>query len=267
MKTIRIWQTVTGLLLLGTLAACDKNKNNEDNNSTARIEIRLTDAPNEHIREVWVDIKDIQINLGDSAGWTSVPDIHQGVYNLMDLTNGRDTLLADAAIPAGKLNQLRLILGNNNYLITTDGTREELTTPSAEESGLKVLVNTDLAGGMLYRLVLDFDAAKSIVTAGNSGKHLLKPVIRVLSFVPSGGIIKGFVAPDSVLTQVYAIKGTDTISSTSTDAGNYTFRDIASGSYSLSFVPVADSFNSATKNVTVELGQTAIADTVFLEHQ
>lgn len=78
MKTIRIWQTVTGLLLLGTLAACDKNKNNEDNNSTARIEIRLTDAPNEHIREVWVDIKDIQINLGDSAGWTSVPDIHQG---------------------------------------------------------------------------------------------------------------------------------------------------------------------------------------------
>lgn len=267
MKTIRIWQTVTGLLLLGTLAACDKNKNNEDNNSTARIEIRLTDAPNEHIREVWVDIKDIQINLGDSAGWTSVPDIHQGVYNLMDLTNGRDTLLADAAIPAGKLNQLRLILGNNNYLITTDGAREELTTPSAEESGLKLLVNADLTGGMLYRLVLDFDAAKSIITAGNSGKHLLKPVIRVLSFVPSGGIVKGFVAPDSVLTQVYAIRGTDTISSTSTDAGNYTFRDIAAGSYSLSFVPVADSFNSATKNVSVELGQTAIADTVFLEHK
>lgn len=185
----------------------------------------------------------------------------------MDLTNGRDTLLADAAIPAGKLNQLRLILGNNNYLITTDGAREELTTPSAEESGLKVLVNTDLAGGMLYRLALDFDAAKSIVTAGNSGKHLLKPVIRVLSFVPSGGIVKGFVAPDSVLTQIYAIRGTDTISSTSTDAGNYTFRDIPAGPYSLSFVPVADSFNSATKNVTVELGQTAIADTVFLEHK
>ncbi|ULQ53103.1 DUF4382 domain-containing protein [Flavihumibacter fluvii] len=234
---------------------------------TARLEIRLTDAPTESVREVWVDIKDIQINTGDTAAWTSVPNIHQGIYNLMDLTNGRDTLLADADIPAGRLNQLRLILGDNNYIITNDGQKEMLNTPSAQESGLKLLVQTDLTGGMLYRLVLDFDAAKSIVTAGNSGNYILKPVIRVLSFAPSGGIVIGFVAPDTIHTSVFAIMGTDTISSTSTFDGNYQFKDIKAGSYALSFYPDTDSFHTATKNIEVTLGQTTIVDTVQLEHK
>lgn len=256
-------------LLLGTglaflLVACSQQ--DDTNPNDAKIEIRLTDAPNPNIKEVWVDIKEIQINMGsDSTGWTPLAGTHAGVYNLLDLTNGRDTLLANATLPSGKMNQLRLILGENNYVITQDGQKEMLSTPSAQQSGLKVLVNATLSGGVLYRLVLDFDAAKSIVPAGNSGKYILKPVIRVLSFIPSGGIIKGFVAPDSVLTTIFAIHGTDTVSTTATNQGNYQFTDIPAGNFALHFYPAADSFNTVQKDITVSLGQTTLVDTIHLE--
>jgi hypothetical protein len=267
MKTNHFLRLGITIFLFGLLAACDKNNDGDTNPATAKLQISLTDAPTVDVREVWVDIKDIQINTSDTGSWTSLSNVHTRVYNLMDLTNGRDTILADADIPAGRINQLRLLLGDNNYIITGEGQKQMLATPSAEESGLKLQVKADISGGMVYHMVLDFDAAKSIVKAGNSGNYLLKPVIRVLSFDPTGGIVMGVVVPDSVLTFVYAIMGADTISSSSTFGGKYTFRDIKAGSYKLEFLPVSDSFNIASQNIEVAAGQTIVADTVHLEHK
>lgn len=242
------------------------SKKGINNTEKSNVQIRLTDSPDPDVKEVWIDVKDVLINMGDS-NWTSVADAHTGEYNLLDLTNGKDTMLADAQIPAGKISQIRLLLGDNNYIITNSGEKINLTTPSAQQSGLKVEVNEDVTGGQLYRLILDFDAGKSIVKAGNSGKYILKPVIRVISFVPSGGDLKGVVLPDSVRTAIYAIKGMDTIASTYTDTinGNYFFKDIPAGSYSLSYLPEDTSFKSAQQNVSVVLGQTSVADTIVLK--
>ncbi|KIC93322.1 DUF4382 domain-containing protein [Flavihumibacter solisilvae] len=262
MKTNHFLLGLLSSCCLFFFAACSENNSGPDE---ARLQIRLTDAPNPDVKEVWVDIRDIQINYGDSSKWSSLPHIYPGTYDLLKLTDGKDTLLADATIPSGKLSQLRLILGDNNYLIMADGSKQMLTTPSAQQSGLKVQVHSDLTGGVLYRLILDFDAAKSIVEAGNSGKFLLKPVIRVLSFVPSGGIVEGFVAPDSVNTTIYALLGTDTIASTYTDSGRYMFRDIPQGNYSFHYYPSLDTFKTATLDVPVTLGQTTKVDTLHLE--
>ncbi len=265
MKTKLLSSLLLGAGLSCLFISCSQDDDGPNSND-ARVEIRLTDAPNPNIREVWVDIKEIQINMGtDSAGWKTLTGTHPGLYNLLDLTNGRDTILADASLPAGKMSQLRLILGDNNYIILQDGQKEMLTTPSAQQSGLKIQINEELAGGVLYRMILDFDAAKSIVEAGNSGKYILKPVIRVLSFVPSGGIVEGYVAPDSILTTIFALKGADTISSTSTNQGNYRFRDIPAGDYSLHFYPATDSFKTVQKEISVTAGQRIKIDTVHLE--
>jgi hypothetical protein len=241
-------------------------KNDTRNAGQPRVQIRLTDSPDPNVSEVWIDVKDVLINMGDS-GWTSVIGVHAGVYNLLDFTDGKDTILADANIPAGKISQIRLLLGDNNYIITKTGEKISLTTPSAQESGLKVQVNQDVTGGILYRLILDFDAGKSIVKAGNSGNYILKPVIRIISFVPSGGNLKGVVQPDSVKTAIYAINGIDTVASTFTDTlnGNFLFNDIPAGAYSLSYIPTDTSFKSAQQNISVILGQTAVADTVVLQ--
>lgn len=253
---------VTAFILFAV--SCQKNSGSNSTISKPRLQVRLTDKP-AGAKEVWVDIKEVKIKMNDT-GEITVGGAHPGLYNLLDLTNGKDTILADAEIPAGSISQVRLILGDNNYIITNSGEKFNLTTPSAQQSGLKVQIKQDVAGGVLYRLILDFDAGKSIVKAGNSGKYILKPVLRIISFLPSGGNVKGIVVPDSVQTFVYAIKGTDTVATTATDtAGKYWIRDIAGGTYTFSYVPNDTIHKDASRSVTVTPGQTTIVDTVKLE--
>ena len=261
-----IFSVALTTLLCGMLImSCKKNTANDSNK--ANVQIRLTDSPDPNVSEVWIDVKDVLINVGDTSSWTSVVGSHAGEYNLLDLTDGKDTILSDAEIPAGKISQIRLLLGDNNYIITKTGEKIDLTTPSGQQSGLKVEVNEDVSGGQLYRLILDFDAGKSIVKAGNSGKFILKPVLRVISFVPSGGNLKGVVLPDSVRTSIFAINGADTIASTYTDTtnGNFLFNDIPAGTYSLSYVPADTAFKETQQTVSVTLGTTSVADTVVLQ--
>lgn len=257
---------LSGIVIMTTVllaVGCQKNKSNGDK---PRLQVRLTDAPDPNVKEVWVDIKGIAIKMGDSAEIT-LANSYPGLYNLLNFTNGKDTILADAEIPVGRISQIRLLLGDNNYIITKSGEKIDLTTPSAQQSGLKVQIQQDVTGGILYRMILDFDAGKSIVKAGNSGKYILKPVLRVLSFVPSGGSVKGVVAPDSIVTAIYAIKGPDTIASTFTQVGNgnYMIKDIPAGSYSFSYVPNDTIHKTATRAVDVTLGQITIVDSVKLE--
>ncbi len=250
-----------GLSSLCFFSSCHKNDSQK-----ARLEVRLTDSPDPNVKEVWVDVKEVRIIMQDSD-WITLGGAHPGLYNLLELTDGKDTLLADALIPQGKISQIRLVLGENNYIITNDGEKKVLSTPSAQQSGLKVQVHGDVTGGMLYRLILDFDAAKSIVKAGKSGKYNLKPVLRIISFVPSGGNIQGVVMPDTLRTAVYAINGLDTIASTFTDTanGHYWIGDVPAGDYKLSFEPTNTNFKPAGSNATVVLGQTTTVDTVFIE--
>jgi len=250
------------ITVIAVFHSCKKNSGGGDSNP--RLQVYLTDAPAD-AKEVWVDIKEVRVMMGH-GNEIALNGTHPGVYNLLDLTNGKDTILSDAEIPAGTISQIRLVLGDNNYIITNSGEKIALKTPSAQQSGLKVQIHQDVTGGDLYRLILDFDAGKSVVKAGNSGNYLLKPVLRVISFVPSGGSVKGVVTPDSVTTFIYAITGQDTVASTSTDAsGNYLLRDISAGNYTFSYVPNDTIHNDASRNITVTLGQTTIVDTVKLE--
>ena len=186
-----------------------------DKESTpAHIEVRLTDAPGDY-QQVNIDIQDVQVNSGsEESGWTSL-DVEKGVYDILTLTNGLDTLLGSSELPAGKLSQVRLILGSNNSIKINDQLIA-LSTPSAQQSGLKLQVNAELQEGVTYRLLLDFDAARSIVKAGASGKYNLKPVIRTILQAQSGAI-KGLIFPIAASPAVYALSGTDTVGTTFAD--------------------------------------------------
>jgi hypothetical protein len=264
MKFVLLFRvTLLASLVSLLLISCQRNDNNK---SSARLQVRLTDNPAPDVKAVWVDIQQVEVMVNDNAYLLSPAAIHSGVYNLLDFTNGKDTLLADAEIPTGTISQIRLILGVNNYIVTSSGEKISLNTPSAQQSGLKVQVHQQTDGGVLYRLILDFDAARSIVKAGNSGKYNLKPVIRILSFAPSGGNLKGVVTPDSIQTVIMAINGSDTAATTFTDfAGNYLLKDIPAGNYVLAFIPSDTMYKTTEKNAIVVLGQTTVIDTVHLQ--
>lgn len=267
MTTSRLKNLALGTLVLGSLVAfssCDTNGSN--GSDKARLQIALTDDPGDY-KEVWIDVREIRFNLtdADDQNWSTMTGVHAGMYNLLDLVNDKDTVLAEAEIPSGKLGQIRLVLGDNNYIITNRGEKLMLTTPSAQQSGLKLNIHQPVVGGIINKLTLDFDVAKSIVEAGNSGKYILKPVIRAV-LTAMGGNIKGFVLPDSVQTAVLAIQGTDTVASTYTAAGGYSIRGIDAGTYSLHYIPVDTLFKKYVKDgVTVSLGQVTTVDTVKLQ--
>jgi len=263
MKTLTLLTTVLlapGLFLL----SCIKNDSSSAGN--AKLEVYLTDDPGNY-DEVVIDVKDVQINVtGDStSGWQSLSTVKAGSYDLLKLVNDDDTLLANSDIPSGIIHQMRLILGPDNYVVL-NGQQIALTTPSAQQSGLKFNVQQKVSAGILYKITLDFDAGKSIVKTGNS-KYLLKPVIRtVLNAV--GGSIHGFVLPDSVTTAVYAIQTPDTIATTFTGSnGGYFIKGLPAGSYTLSFVPGDTTFKTESRTgIDVSTGNVTIVDTVHLQH-
>ena len=77
-----------------------------------------------------------------------------------------------------------------------------------QQTGVKLNHAFVIEDGLLYELLLDFDAERSIVVTGN-GTYKLKPVIRVTPLVISGSI-SGKINPLSAAGFVYAISGTDT---------------------------------------------------------
>ena len=122
----------------------------ETDNETSRVQLVLVDAPGDY-EEVNVEIIDIQYNSSEGEkGWKSFTP-ENGYPIQVDLTKliaGNDLLLTDEIIPAGTFKQIRLILSDNNTVLLEGGTTPvHLDTPSAEQSGLKIMLDENLEGG------------------------------------------------------------------------------------------------------------------------
>jgi hypothetical protein len=259
---------VAGMLLYFT--SCQTNGIN-GSSGPSHFQVYLTDSPGDY-QAVNIDIQKVMVNVSsdtsdNSSGWKEVTMLRPGVYNLLNFRNGADTILAGVDLPAGSISQIRLVLGDSNSVVLNDGTVIPLKTPSAQESGLKLNIHTTLTAGIPYALELDFDAARSIVKAGNSGKYLLKPVIRTFAKA-AGGAIEGVVLPDSAQAHVLAITPGDTMGAIPDNSGYYKFWGVPTGAYQLIFD--ADTTtgykNDSLKNINVQTGQVTTVDTVWL-HQ
>jgi hypothetical protein len=239
------WFILGGTLLF--LTACESDEKN------ARVQIWLTDAPGDY-QEVNVNIAGVEIHSSDTddeKGWNSLP-VNGGVYNLLELTNGVDTLLAEKEIPAGKISQIRLKLSDGNTIKINDEVFD-LDIPSGQQSGLKLQVHETLVEGVTYKILLDFDVARSVILTG-TGAYKLKPVIRTITEAQNGAI-KGSITPEDSNPAIYAIAGQDTLGTTYSDStGHFLLRGIPAGSYKLLFVP-ATGYQVVEKNpVTVQTG-------------
>lgn len=241
MKRLKFLSVVISVLFLnaGLLTSCSDDDNKDE--QTAKVLVRLTDAPGDY-EAVNIDVQDVLINRdatdSTEGGWESVGFVDTGIYDLLELTGGTTTLLVEGDIPAGRLEQVRLVLGDQNTVVI-DGEEIALTTPSAQQSGLKLNVHEDLEGGFTYDFTLDFDVDQSIVKAGNSGKYILKPVIRVSTEI-SSGIITGTVAPADLDFQVLAsvpVSETDTISAYTDENGVFMLYGVPEGTYPVTLTP------------------------------
>jgi hypothetical protein len=242
-------------MIMVALFGCDSDSKN------AKLEVWLTDAPGDY-QEVNVEIIGVEVhsdNGDQNAGWKAL-DVDGGIYNLLELTNGLDTLLGTIELPAGNISQIRLKLGNENSIKVGNETYP-LTTPSGQQSGLKLQVHTVLTEGITYKVLLDFDVARSVVLKGNES-YSLKPVIRTITEAQDGAI-KGVVNPIESTPAVYAISGIDTVGTTYTDdAGNFLIRGLDAGTYKVVFLPNSAYDTLTSENVNVTIGNVTDMGTV-----
>jgi hypothetical protein len=120
-------------------------------------------------------------------------------------------------VPDDSLNILSQPHPFANYVIDqNDPPNEyELKIPSGLKTGIKIVGGFNISTNETTELILDFDACRSVVQAGNSGIWLLKPTIKILYQYT---IINGLVTDDTddknpiegalVSAQIYDDKGT-----------------------------------------------------------
>lgn len=169
----KLLYAATALILATAIVSCNKEEK-----GTSRMTVKMTDAPGDFQQ---VNVEVLEVRVHHNSGWVTLPT-NQGVYDLLTLQNDIATVLVNQGeLPAGHIDQFRLILGANNTVMV-DSLIFPLQTPSAQQSGLKINVNADFAPNETYELLIDFDAGASIVEQGNGG-FLLKPVIKLESII------------------------------------------------------------------------------------
>ncbi|MFW5658070.1 MAG: DUF4382 domain-containing protein [bacterium] len=229
----------------------------------AKVRFYLTDAPVAY-DAINIDIQNIMINKAneEEPGWDSLDINETGIFNLLELNNGRDTLLGIIEYGGGTVSQIRLVLGNENTIVV-NGETFPLTTPSGQQSGLKLNVNANFIEGETYNLWFDFDAARSIVETG-SGKYILKPTIKVFSLATTGAI-DGYVLPTDANARVYAIIDQDTTGAIPENDGYFVIIGLFPGQYEV-LIDGADPYNNITYNsINVNRGVVTSTDTTKLQ--
>lgn len=239
------------IILLGTTAMMNACKKETTTTETYPYEMRMTDAPGK-FEAVYIDLIGAEVTGGD--GKTVALNVHAGIYNLLNFTNGVDTLIASSTLSNSKIEQIRLILGPNNSVVV-DSVTYPLSTPSAEQSGLKLQVHQTLQAGILYSVLLDFDAQKSIVETGN-GTYKLKPVIRTIEKAFSGAI-SGKIIPANTYTVITVVSSSNvSFTTVANKDGYFLLSGIPSGTYTVIMNPTTPFSEITMKNVTVAVGVT-----------
>lgn len=238
------------------MTSCDDEDDYKPKSGMSTLKFNLTDAPATY-DAVLIDVQQVEVHVetpdSTTNGWHTMPNVQPGIYNLLDFQNGLDTLIAYGDVPSGTISQIRLILGAQNSVVV-NGVSENLKTPSAQQSGLKLQVHETLEPGLVYEFWIDFDASRSIVEQGNGG-YLLKPVIRVYTANTTGSI-DGYITPDTVLTSVlaYNAAGDSAAALSNVQNGYFLISGLNPASYTVEFDPQQPFAPKDTMGVNVATG-------------
>lgn len=160
--------------------------------STGTLKLAITDKMSDGFASVVISIREIRIV---PAGREGAADNNPGlplvarfstprVIDVMQLQFVQQAL-GDVVLPAGTYSQIRLVLEPNpvgqgeppaNYLVLKADldSKIALTTPSSQQSGLKILGPVEIKPGIINAVMIDFDPNTAIVPRGN-GAYNLKP--------------------------------------------------------------------------------------------
>lgn len=193
-RFLAVLLVTAGLLFV---AGCDST--GEMSSGEGQFTLMLTDAPAnldsavvtvDRVDLVSEDAEDQDAEDGEGEGIITLTDT-TGKVDLLQLQGGVTQTLANATVPPGEYAQLRFVLGEENYLVFDDGTKQDLQVPSGQQSGIKIIlpeVEIENQGDQI-EVTLDFDVDESLVEKGNGG-YLFKPTIKVQDVLVNGESIQ-----------------------------------------------------------------------------
>ncbi|MGJ7031954.1 DUF4382 domain-containing protein [Niabella hirudinis] len=293
-----------GLVSLGGLliVACNKNDSEAGNQVTGpnTLSVYLTDAPVNY-DAVFIDIVSIEAKIDSSAHknedhygdedddhddydkkvndhdqygkWTNL-NFTPGLYDVLKLRNGLDSLVARANVN-GTARKIRIQLGNGSYLIN-GGTQYPLTLINEENKKNYVYIklrkedrddddddDDDDRKVSGVKVWIDFDLGRSVIE--RNGKYYLLPVLKAFCDRKSGKI-EGKVLPADAAALVRAINGTDT-STALPDRGDGEFkiRGLKAGTYKVWYQSTNGYKDTTLYNVEVTPGKEVELPRVILK--
>ncbi|MBS1666204.1 MAG: DUF4382 domain-containing protein [Bacteroidetes bacterium] len=293
MKTnIRLLAAFGGIMGIVLFMACNKNNAGVSNipPGKSQMSLYITDGPISFYK-VLIDIRQVAVLIdtatvqnasddpeewGDgyygrgrgennkSVIWDTL-SITPGIYDLLKLRNGVDTLLGSGIYPTGKVIKIKITLGSDNTLYT-----DSLTSYPLEIFGFNPYFTVNVARENMYsvanndfKLWLDFNLQRSIFFW--SGTYYLKPYLVAFNDVKLSKI-KGMVLPKGASALVEAYKNNDTLYTIPEWEGDYQFRGVSSGTYSMTFKGRNGYKDTTITNIVVDSASTTTAPTITL-HQ
>jgi len=293
MKTTTKWlAALCGVATVILFFACSKENSSNSNSNIppgkSQVSVYLMDGPLQFAK-VLVDIRQVAV-LIDTATTQNAPDdqrewdddwcgwhrtqndksviwdtlsITPGVYDLLQLRNGTDSLLGSGTYPTGKILKIRITLGSDNSIFTDSATSYPLVVfgphpyfdINVQRENVASISNNE------FKIWLDFNLQRSIFFW--SGTFYLKPYVVAFND-HTAARIQGLVLPPGASPLIEAFNATDTVYAVPGPGGNYLIRGVNAGTYTVTIYGHHGYNDTTIDNIVVNAGATTKVPTVTL---
>ena len=293
MKTATKWLlSASGVTAILLFFACSKNSSSNSNpnipKGQSQVSLYMMDGPI-NFDSVLIDIRQVVVEIDTATTQTAADQPNQwdagycgfgrsasnksviwdtltvtpGIYNLLALRNGTDTLLASGLYPTGKILKIQITLGSDNSVYTDSTTSYplEIFGPNPYFTINVSRTNVDDVTNNEFKLWLDFNLSRSIFFW--NGEFLLQPYFTVFNDIMAAKV-QGQVLPHGAGALVMGINGTDTIYAVPFWSGQYQFRNVPTGNWSFTFKGTTGYSDTTLASVAVDSMKTVNLPTIIL---
>lgn len=164
---MKIFQPIKSIVLFITIMACFTSCTKDDLSSDSNfsgISVKLKSTTGE-LDKVFLEIEDVELKIKDTneaSAWISLNAINKGNHNAYDLSaDGELELVNNFEIEASNIYEIRLVLGNNNFL-DLHGILHSLDVTYLGNATPSNLLNTKIIKQRFYEFVIHIDIDESI---------------------------------------------------------------------------------------------------------
>lgn len=273
------------IIIIVTAISCSVENIKED--ISGSLTIKLTDAPMPYDQFMEAAITIDRIEIGNSTTANSFIVITDApmTYNMLELVNGITTTMANADIPEGNYDMIRLYISatkmvmnnGNSYFRNVDdddfmqgnGHMQNSMTINNNTGSLDIRLDhfLDITNGSHDEFLLDIDVDRSFMLEGvdfvDTGNGMMmnmtgfrfNPTMRFVDMAFSGSV-SGTIHMDNQglpNATISLMQGSNVYTSTHTDGnGHYTFIGIPSGMYTINVIVEGYEMNSNENQENME---------------